>query len=66
MPGANPYVWMLTALIGGGLLIAGTMVAGKIMGALIPTGQIKARTVTEKGTDDQGEPVSATTVWEKQ
>jgi hypothetical protein len=61
VPGANPYVWMFTALIGGGLLIGGTMVAGKIMGALIPTGQIKARTITANGTDDQGEPASAPT-----
>ncbi len=57
MPGANPYVWMFTALIGGGLLIAGTMVASKIVEALTATGQIKSRTVTEKGTDDQGQSI---------
>jgi hypothetical protein len=36
VPDANPKVWLIMALLGGGLLIAGTMLAGKIMEALIP------------------------------
>jgi hypothetical protein len=32
-PNPNPYVWALMAVGGGGLLIAGSVLAGKIMGA---------------------------------
>jgi hypothetical protein len=35
-PDANPYVWEFMALVGGGLLIVGTILTGKIMGAWIP------------------------------
>jgi hypothetical protein len=38
-PGANPNVWLFMALLGGGLLIAATMLTGKIMGALSPATQ---------------------------
>jgi hypothetical protein len=38
-PDANPSVWVFMALLGGGLLIAATMLTGKIMGALIPAEQ---------------------------
>lgn len=37
-PDANPYVWVFMALAGGGLLIAGTILTGKIMGALASAG----------------------------
>lgn len=42
-PDANPVVWLIMGLVGGGLLIAGTMAAGKIMGAVIPVAQRPAR-----------------------
>ena len=49
-----------------------TTSTGKKAGKVIRTNRTvvskdgKVRTVTAKGTNDQGQPVSATTVWEKQ
>ncbi len=34
-PDANPYVWMFMAVVVGGLLIAGTMLTGKLMSAMM-------------------------------
>lgn len=42
-PDANPVVWLIMGLVGGGSLIAGTMLAGRIMGAWIPAAQRPAR-----------------------
>jgi len=35
-PNPNPILWILIASVGGGLLIAGTMLIGKIMGVSAP------------------------------
>jgi hypothetical protein len=35
-PNPNPILWALIASVGGGLLIAGTMLVGKIMGVSVP------------------------------
>jgi hypothetical protein len=32
-PNPNPYLWMVMAAVGGGLLIGGTILAGRLMGA---------------------------------
>jgi hypothetical protein len=36
LPNPNPILWTLIASVGGGLLIAGTMLIGKIMGVSVP------------------------------
>lgn len=36
VPNPNPYVWMMVAAVGGGLLIALSMLVGRIMGASVP------------------------------